>query len=86
MHSSFSILDSISTEGEAKTILPKEDLAEIIYSQIITLGYNNQDINSSLNDLMQTRNPLICTGPEETGAVNIANHLSVICHDYFHQV
>lgn len=80
------ILDSIPSEEVAKTNLRKEDLAEIIYSQIMALGYNNQDINSSLNDLMPTRNPFVYTGPAETDAVNMAIHLSIICNDYSHQV
>ena len=80
------ILDSIPPKDVAKTNLRKEDLAEIIYTQIMALGYNNQDINFSLNDLMPTRNPFIYTGPEETDAVNMAIHLSIICNDYSHQV
>ena len=80
------ICKRVPPDDVAKTNLRKEDLAEIIYSQIMALGYNNQDINSSLNDLMPSRNPIIYTGPKETDAVNMAIHLSIVCNDYSHQV
>jgi len=80
------IINSINPKDIETTGLSKEDLAEIIYSQIMALGYNDQDINSSLNDLMPTRHPILYPGPEETDAVNMAIHLCAICKDFEYQL
>ena len=80
------IIDRVNPYDVKETKLRKEDIAEIIYTQIMALGYNDSNVNASLNDLMPTRNPIIYFGPEETDAVNMAIHLCIICKDYSHQV
>jgi hypothetical protein len=73
--------------GDVKaTGLRREELAEIVYSQIMALGYNESDINAAVNDLMPTRNPIIYPGPTEADAVNMAIHLVMVTEDYKHQV
>ena len=73
--------DDISTPG-----LDRNDLAEIIYTQIMALGYNDYDLNAALNDLFPTRNPYIYPGPDGEDAVNMALHLSVVSKEYKHQI
>lgn len=80
------ITESLSPQAIINTGLRKEDLAEIIYSQIMALGYNGKDVNASLTDLMPTRNPFIYDGTEEEDAVNMAMHLSIICQEYKFQI
>ncbi len=80
------ILESIDMKDVEKVGLRKEDYAEVVYSQIMALGYNSQDINSAINDLMPTRNPFVYPGPEETDAVNMAIHLSIICKNFAFQI
>lgn len=64
----------------------KEDVAEIIYTQVMALAYNDENINASLIDLMPIRNQFLYPEPEETAAVNMAIHLCIICKDYSHQL
>ena len=52
----------------------------------MALGYNSQDINSSVNDLLPTRNPFVYTGSEETDAIKMATHLCVICKEFASQI
>jgi hypothetical protein len=80
------IIDNISPTDVAKMGLSKEALSEVVYTQIMALGYNDGDVNASLDDLMPTRSPIIYPGTEEIEAVNMAIHLSIICQDYSHQV
>jgi hypothetical protein len=80
------IIDRINPEDIVKTGLIKQDLANIIYTQIMALGYNNEDINASLNDLMPRKNPIVYPGTNEIEQANMAMHLCAICEDYSHQV
>lgn len=79
-------MEKIDGENITRTGLSKQDLAEITYTQIMALGYNNQNINSTLADLMPTRNSNIYPGPEETDSVNMALHLVTICKDFAQQL
>lgn len=73
--------------GDVKALgLRKEDLADIVYTQIMALGYNNCDVNASLNDLMPTRNLIVYPGPADLEAANMAMHLVMVLEDYKHQV
>ena len=63
-------------------ILSKEDYAELIYEEIMALGYNDQDIKASVGYLMATRNPIIFQGPEKTEDTNLAFHLCGVTEDY----
>lgn len=80
------ILNSIDQADVEKTGFRKQDLAEIIYTQITALGYNNKDVYAALNDLLPMRNPIIYPGPIETEAANMAMHLDLICNDFEHQL
>lgn len=80
------IIDRIIPKDLVAVNLDRNILADIIYSQIMALGFNNRDINAALNDLMPTRNPLIYPGSDETDAVNMAIHLAIIDEDYSDQV
>ena len=80
------IIDRINPDDVSKTHLRKEDLAEIIYCEIMALGFNSKDINAAVNELMPTRNPFIYKGPDETDAASMAMHLVIISNEYFHQL
>ncbi|MBS1612956.1 MAG: hypothetical protein JST49_09060 [Bacteroidetes bacterium] len=80
------ILERINPEDLKLTGLEKDDYADIVYTQIMALGYNEGDINASVNDLLPTRNPFIYPGPDELEAVNMAMHLVIVSEDFKHQV
>lgn len=80
------IIERINPQEIKNTRLRKEDLSEIVYTQVMALGYNGQDINATLTDLMPTRNPFLYNGTEEEDAVNMAIHLSLVCQEYKFQV
>lgn len=61
-------------------------LADIFYSQIMALGYNDNDIDASVNDLMPTRNPYFYPGPDVDDAANMAMHLAVATQQFPHQI
>ncbi|MGP8215565.1 MAG: hypothetical protein ACLQQ4_08380 [Bacteroidia bacterium] len=79
-------VDRINKVDTEITGLEKWALADVIYSSIMALGYNDEDINASLNDLMPTRNQLIYRGPENSDAVSMSFHLCVICKELTYQV
>jgi hypothetical protein len=76
------IIDRVNPEDVIATGLSKVDIANIIYSQIMSLGYNDGDINASINDLMPTRNPIIYNKSEIQDAMDMALHLNFILEDY----
>ena len=80
------IVEMINPTDTIETGLNKEDLANIVYTQIMALVYNDEDINAAVNDLMPSRNPIIYMGPVATDAANMAMHLAMILEDYKHQV
>lgn len=80
------IIEKVNPQDAKSTGLSKTALASLIYSQIMALGYNDEDVNATVNDLMPSRNPIIYPGPDETDAVNMALHLVMILEDYKHQI
>jgi hypothetical protein len=74
------------SQGDVKNFgLPESALKDIIYTYIMALGYNNENINDALNDLMPTRNLMVYPGSDDE-AVNMAIHLSMVHNDYSHQI
>lgn len=80
------IENMVNPEDLQITGLSKQAFADFVYTQIMSLGYNDGDINATINDLMPTRSHIIYHGPAEVDAVNMAMHLSIISEDYQHQV
>ena len=80
------ILEKIKIDNITKPGLSENCLADIIYSQIMSLGYNNQDINLAVVDLLPNRNSTIYNSSEEIDAINMAIDLSVICKSFTPQI
>ena len=80
------VIERINPGDIEATGLTRMELAEHVYSLIMSLGYNEEDVNAAVNDLMPTRNPIIYPGPDETEAINMAIHLVMVLEDYKHQV
>jgi hypothetical protein len=69
------------------TGLTKNAYAEIIYTHVMALGYNEGDLNSSLNDIFASRNPILY--PEindQDAAAKMFINLAGIMDEYKHQV
>lgn len=79
------IVDRVHPDDAKALGLTKEALAEVVYTQIMALAYNDEDVNAALNDLMPHRNPIIYYGPADEDAANMALHLVAIFKDYKHQ-
>ena len=80
------IIDKVNPKDYRSTGLSKEALAEVVYTQIMGLVYNDFDINATLSDLMPSRNHIIYSGTDESDAANMSLHLVMIQKDYQHQV
>ena len=76
------IVDMVNPEIEKDLGINKEAYAEIVYTHIMALRYNNGDINSAINDLMPYRSPIIYHWTEEEDAINMMNNLIMIMKDY----
>ena len=66
--------------------LRKEDLANIYYTHIMALAYNDEDINAALNDLMPSRNSIMYPGSEDEDAANMMINLTIICENFERQI
>lgn len=80
------IIEKINLEDIKTTGLNKQALTDFIYTQIMALGYNDGDINASLNDLMPNRSPIFYNDTEEIDAIKMAVRLSVISEEYSYQI
>lgn len=69
------------------TRLRKEDYAEVIYTHIMTLGYNEGNLQAALNDIFPSRNPVFYPESDESDAAfKMLINLAGIEKEYKHQV
>lgn len=57
-------------------------MAEIIFTHLLSLAYNDEDINATVSDLMPFRNPFIYNGTDEDDAVKMSMILIAFQKDF----
>jgi hypothetical protein len=81
------ILPSINKNDLISIGLTGEAYADIVYTHIIALGYNEGDLKAAFDDLFPTRNSLFYPETDESeAAAKMFLNLSIIAEDYKHQV
>jgi hypothetical protein len=82
-----SILPCINQDDLEASGLTSEAYADIVYTHIMALGYNEGDLKAAFDDLFPTRNPVFYWEPDESdAAAKMVLNLSIISEDYKHQV
>ena len=81
------IADMVNLEDLKFTGLSKNDFANIIYTHVMALGYNEGDLKAAFNDIFPTRNFILYPEKDESDAAGkMILNLAAISKDYKHQV
>jgi hypothetical protein len=62
--------------------MPDDAMSEVIFSHLLALAYNDEDINATLSDLMPFRNPFVYNGSDEDDAVKMSMILVAFLEDF----
>lgn len=81
------IAEIVNPEDLKITGLSNDDYADIIYSHIMALGYNNGDLKAAFDDIFPDRNFVMYPETDETDAAGkMILTLAAISKDFKHQV
>lgn len=80
------IVEMVNPEDVKNLGLKKEILADVFYSHIMALAYNDGDLSACLEDLMPFRSPAIYMGSDEEDAAVMSLYLSAMGKEFDRQV
>ena len=81
------IIEMINLDDVKNTQLSKEAYAEVIYTHIMALGYNEGNLQAAFNDIFSSRNFVFYPETDESdAAAKMLINLAGIEKEYKHQV